>query len=210
MAVQSIANQILAKMQGSRGSLWSAKDLSDLGTRAAIDQALRRLTIAGSIRKVARGLYDYPQSSALTGIRAPRPEEVAKAAARVRGLRVRPSGAVAANALGFSAQVPARAEYITDGMTQHIAVAGQTIRLKHVAPKRVNVPPGAGALIEALRYIGLDAADRLTRAQVQRAARAMDAADLRALRNADLHAPAWMLQTIRRIVAAHDAGQPDA
>jgi Family of unknown function (DUF6088) len=210
MPSQSIASKILTRMQASRGSVWSAKDLVDLGTRAAVDQALRRLSSDGSIRKVARGLYDYPQSGSLTGKRAPRPEAVMRAAARVRGLRVRPSGAIAANALGFSTQVPALAEYITDGLAQNIDVGGQTIRLKRVAPKRVSVPSGAGALIEALRYIGQAAADRLTDAQIDRAARALDAADLRALRNAVLHAPAWMLATIRRVVAVHDAGDNDA
>lgn len=109
---------------------------------------------------------------------------------------------MAANGLGLSTQVPARLEYLTDGGARTITVGGQSVRLRRVSPKRLRVAPGAGALIEALRYLGQDAVARLTDAHMARVARAMTDADRAALRNAPRHAPAWMLPTIRRVLAA--------
>jgi hypothetical protein len=177
----------------------------DLGTRAAVDQALRRLSLAGRIRKVARGLYDYPQTSLLVGKRAPRAAAVAKGAARARGAKVRPSGAVAANALGLSTQVPARAEYITDGPARTIELGGRQVRLRRVSPKRLALPDGAGALVEALRYLGKDAVRALGTADIKRVAMSLSNADARALRNALVHASDWMRPTINDVVAAHAA-----
>jgi hypothetical protein len=200
--LQTVAQKVLRRIHASNGSVWSAGDFADLGSRSAIDQALRRLWLAGTIRKVARGLYDYAQKGAVVGVRAPRADGAAKAAARGRGAAIRPSGSVAANALGLSTQVPARLEYLTDGGARTITVAGQTVRLRRVSPKRLKVAPGAGALIEALRYLGQDAVTQLTDAHMARAGRAMTDADRAALRNAPRHAPAWMLPTIQRVLAA--------
>lgn len=201
MAVQTVAEKVLRRIGASKGSVWSAGDLSDLGSRSAIDQALRRLWLAGTIRKVARGLYDYPQKGAVVGVRAPRADKAATAAVRGRGAAIRPSGSVAANALGLTTQVPARLEYLTDGIARTITVGGQSVQLRRVSPKRLKVAPGAGALIEALRYLGHDAVARLTDEHMVRVARAMTDADLAALRNAPRHAPAWMLPTIHRVLA---------
>lgn len=202
MASQSIADNILRRMTASRGSVWSAGEMADLGSRSAIDQALRRLWLAGTIRKVAHGLYDSPMQSPVVGTRSPKAESAVRSAVRKTGAMVRPSGAVAANALGLSTQVPARLEYLTDGTGRTIEVAGQVVRLRRVSPRRVKVSPGASALFEALRYIGHDAAQRLTDTDIARVARAMKAPDLAALRNGARHAPAWMMPTIRRVLAA--------
>ncbi len=85
---------------GGRLSLWIPKDFLRLGSRSAVDQALRRLTADGKIRRLERGLYDYPVRSAVVGVRAPTVSSLARAAARASGGRVQPTGAVAANALG--------------------------------------------------------------------------------------------------------------
>ena len=47
--------------------VWTPVDFLDLGSREAIDQALHRLTRAGAIRRIARGLYDKPAFNKLTG-----------------------------------------------------------------------------------------------------------------------------------------------
>ncbi len=202
MPYQKVATQVFRRMNSSRGSVWSAKDFADLGTRAAVDQALRRLSLSGRIRKVARGLYDYPQASPLVGTRAPRADAVAKGAARARGAKVRPTGAVAANALGLSSQVPARADYITDGPARTLDLAGRRVTLKRVAPKRLALPAGAGALVEALRYLGKDAVRKLGAMDIQRVAKSLNASDARALRNAMHHAPDWMKSTIDGVIEA--------
>jgi hypothetical protein len=47
--------------------VWTPVDFLDLGSRDAIDQALSRMTAAGDIRRITRGLYDLPRPNKLTG-----------------------------------------------------------------------------------------------------------------------------------------------
>jgi Family of unknown function (DUF6088) len=47
--------------------VWTPTDFLDLGSRDAIDQALSRMTSAGDIRRITRGLYDLPRPNTLTG-----------------------------------------------------------------------------------------------------------------------------------------------
>lgn len=207
MQSYTVADRILMRMRASKGSVWAAKDFLDFAGRPSVDQALRRLSLAGSIRKIARGLYDYPILSPLVGTRAPVGSAVAKAAARARGAQVRPTGAAAANALGLTTQVPARADYITDGPSRRIAIGKQTIYLKRVSPSRLALSGGAGALVEALRYLGMDAVALLDDADVQGVSRALSATDIRRLRKAMLHAPEWMRSTINAVIAAHPSAR---
>jgi hypothetical protein len=52
--------------------VWTPTDFLDLSSRDAIDQTLSRLTSAGDIRRITRGLYDLPRSNTLTGDPDPR------------------------------------------------------------------------------------------------------------------------------------------
>ncbi len=62
--MDTIAHKILARAKRhGAGWVFSAKHLTDLGDRAAIDQALSRLAKDSRIRRVARGLYDLPKST---------------------------------------------------------------------------------------------------------------------------------------------------
>ncbi len=62
----STEKQALARIYGNgRGWAFSQKDFADLGSRKAIDMALMRLTDRGTIRRVIRGIYDYPRHSDL-------------------------------------------------------------------------------------------------------------------------------------------------
>ncbi len=205
MSSQTIVRFILTRMEASRGSVWSPKDFLDLGHRAAVDQALRRLTLTGRIRRVARGLYDYPQKGRLVGLRAPGTEATARAAARARGASLRPTGAVAANALGLSAQVPAVAEYITDGPAREIDIGGRLIRLKRVSPNRLALPDGAGALVEALRYLGKSSVRRLSDDELARVATILTKADASTLKKAMHRTPDWMRPTIDTVLSLHDS-----
>jgi len=109
--------------------------MSDVGARAATDQALGRLVRDGSIRRLARGLYDLPQVHPILGLLSPNPDAVAAAAAEQVGHRLQISPARAANALGLSSQVPAKMVYLTDGSSRKIKVGQQVIYLKHAGPR---------------------------------------------------------------------------
>ena len=138
------------------GSVFTPKDLLDLGSRGSVDVALSKLTAAGLIRRLSRGLYEYPKhSDLLGGPLSPDSDQVAKAIARRYRWRIVPAGPLAANMLGLSTQVPARITYLSDGPTRRIQAGGQTILFKHARPKQIGgMGPASALVIQALRYLG--------------------------------------------------------
>jgi hypothetical protein len=129
--------------------------LLDLGSRATVGMALKSTCDRGLIRRLARGLYDYPQQHPKLGLLTPTPEQIALALAGKDNLRIQPSGAYAANLLGLSEQVPAKVVFLTNGPERRRKVGNQEIVLKRTTPK--NMPTAgraSGLVIQALRYLG--------------------------------------------------------
>ena len=81
------------------GGVLSPKEFLHLGSRAAVDQALSRLTKENKLLRVGRGTYVNPVSNRF-GTRAPAPEKVIESLVAQSGETVTPHGAMAANALG--------------------------------------------------------------------------------------------------------------
>ena len=112
---KTFETQILRRIQAlGRGGVFSARDFADLGTRSTEDWVLQRLVAKGKIRRLSRGIYNYPQTSAIVGLVPPDPYQVARTITNRDGSRLQPTGAYAANLLGFSDQIPARSEFLTD------------------------------------------------------------------------------------------------
>ncbi len=157
-----VADKILKRARAHGRGRWvcTPKDFLDLGSRVAVDQALSRLVKAGKLRRVGRGLYDLPRMSAVLKRPAPANLDAAIAAvARRDGVRIMPNGIVAANKLGLTNAVPAKADYVTDGVTKKVRICGRTVRLRHVGP-RVMIWAGrpAAPVVQALRWLGPNAA----------------------------------------------------
>ena len=104
-----------------RGSwVLSAKDFLDLGNRAAVDQSLSRLYWDGTLRRIGRGLVDWPRISRVPGRPAPADIDAAVAAITRRdNIRVMPDGLTAAHRLGLTIAVPTKVVYWTDGSTRY-------------------------------------------------------------------------------------------
>lgn len=62
--------------------------LLDLGSRQAVDLALHRMVRKGTLRRLGRGLYDYPQTHPQLGPLLPPLEALAKALAGQRQIRI--------------------------------------------------------------------------------------------------------------------------
>lgn len=158
-------DRIIARIKAKgRGWIFTPKDFVDLGSRAAVDQTLLRLAKDGSqslkIRRLARGLYDYPRKHPVLGLLSPDPDAVARALAKRSGSRLLPSSSKAANLLGLSTQVPAQNVYLTDGRSKAVKIGKQTIRLKHAAPsKMVFADSPKATVLQALRSLGPDKID---------------------------------------------------
>jgi len=109
--------QIFTRIRGyGKGAVFTPKDFLDLSTYDSAQKALARLEKQGALRRLMRGVYEYPAYSKLLDAPAsPNPDAIARAIARAHGWTILPSGATALNLLGLSTQVPARWEYFSDG-----------------------------------------------------------------------------------------------
>ena len=152
---ESIESKILRRIVGKKkGWVFAPSHFHDLGNRAAVDQALSRLVRSGDIRRLARGLYDYPKNHPDFGDVPPSVDRVASALAEKDNLKIQPSGAYAANLLGLSDQVPAKIVLLTDGSARVVQVGNWHIKFKKTTPKNMATAGRvSGLVIQALRYM---------------------------------------------------------
>ena len=136
------------------GSILSPKEFLGPNTRAAVDQAFTRLTKAGKLIRVERGAYVAPVEGRF-GRRPPSPETVIKSIAVKKGEEVANNGAVAANALGLTTQVPVQEVFFTSGRNHTLKLGKRTIRFKHVPRWQLSLGNSpAGMAVRALAWIG--------------------------------------------------------
>lgn len=158
---QSIENIILNSIRKrGRGTIFFSSDFSKLGEKSAVLKALERMTAAGIIIRVARGVYCYHKIDKELGLGTlyPTYEEIAQAIAKRDKARIVPAGIYAMNRLGLSTQVPMNVVYLTDGSPRKVVINGNRgILFKHVAPKNLAFQNQLAMLINsALKEIGQD------------------------------------------------------
>jgi hypothetical protein len=121
----------------------------------AIGVALGRLVKDGKIRRLAHGLYDYPKDHPRLGRLTPDPQNIARALAGSRKVRLQPTGAYAANMLRLSEQVPAKLSFLTDGPSRLVKVGNLELHFRNTAPRNLAAADRpSGTVIQALRYLG--------------------------------------------------------
>lgn len=196
--MSAVTDKIMKRVRGKgRGWAFTPKDFLDLGTRASIDMALTRLVQASQIRRIGRGLYDYPKLHDKLGALTPDADTIAQAVATQSGDKVSTSGAQAANRLGISTQVPAKTSYATSGQTRVKKVAGRTIALKRSrAPILDDASPEANAVLQLLAHVGKDKIDNDL---IQRLSAQIDDRDFKALTKAQPLMPGWMSDVVLKI-----------
>jgi hypothetical protein len=195
---QAIDSRILAAIHGrGRGSVFVPADFLEIGSREAVDIALHRLAKKGTIRRLARGVYDFPKEHPVLGPLSPSAEAVAKALAGRDRTRLQPAGAYAANALGLSEQVPAKAVFLTDGPARTVKIGPITIQLRRTTAKNMAAAGRlSGLLIQALRELGKEHVSPERRDHLKRTL----PADKRRELIKDLRlAPAWMHPIFREL-----------
>ncbi len=104
-----------------RGAAFTGKDFEAFGKPDAIRQALSRLVKRGKIRRVARGIYDWPRTLRPWVLRSRQMWMPLWRLWRVTtARRFSPPAAQAANRLGLSTQVPARDAYLQRAASHRI------------------------------------------------------------------------------------------
>ncbi len=198
----AMTDKIIKRVRGKgRGWVFTPKDFLDLGTRASVDMALTRLLNAGSIRRIGRGLYDYPMVHDKLGLLSPDVDAIVQALAIQSGYKVVESGAGAANLFGISAQVPAKSSYAISGASRSKKVAGQTITLKRSrAPILDEVSLQANAVLQVLGHLGKANVDDKT---IQTLASRLNGLDVRALKAARSQMTGWMSDAVLKIELAN-------
>lgn len=195
---QSIDLKILASIhRRGRGSLFVPADFLKNGSREAVDTALHRLARKGTIRRLARGLYDYPKQHPTLGPLQPSIEVVALTLAGRDRTRLQPAGAYAANALGLSEQVPAKIVFLTDGLSRTVKIGPTTIQLRQTTPRNMAAAGRlSGLLIQALRELGKE---HITPARIAQLKRTLPADKRRDLLKDIPLAPTWMHRVFREL-----------
>jgi len=140
-----------------RGWAFSSNDLAHKFTRQEIDNTLSDLTKKGKIRRVARGIYDYPKYSELLQKElSPDIEQVARAYARKFNWDIEVSGDTALNVLGLSTQIVGKYIYLSNGPNKSYKLNdGRTVEFKKSALKNIGFKYKESSLIvQALKALG--------------------------------------------------------
>lgn len=201
IVMTSVANKIIDKIQqDGPGSVFTSSDFIDLGSRQAVDTALSRLVTQGAIRRLSRGLYDYPKKHHLLGDLLPSLDDVALVIARDTNSTIQISGARALYLLGLTNQVPAQSVYLTDGRSRDIQIGGATLTLRHTSPKMMTgAGSKAGTILQAIRYLGKN---HLNDNVLDKLTQQLDNADKQDLKNISRYAPGWAKPSINKLLTA--------
>ena len=186
-----------------QGCVITPADFLDLGSRQAVDLALHRLVKKGILRRIARGLYDYPHVDPDIGALAPSIDAVVAAVQGRDHTSIQASGGYAANQLGLSEQVPMKIVFHTDGPVRRIALGKRTIVFKHTTPRIMATANRiSGQVIQALRHIGKEHIDDVIIAKLRKP---LSRSDKQQLLQDIRYAPAWVGAIMRCIAGDEES-----
>jgi hypothetical protein len=154
---ETLENTMLSRIYGrGRGWSFSKKDFSAIGESGSIDRALSRMAEKGAIRRIMRGLYDYPAySKLLQKDLSPDIDQVAQALARKFGWQIQISGNAALNVTGLSTQVPTQYLYLSDGPSKTYHIGNIAIDFKKTRFTQLGLKyKQSEVLVQAIQAMG--------------------------------------------------------
>ena len=180
--------------QRPEGSLISAKALLHLGNRAAVDQTLSRLVARDALLRTARGLYVLPIKGKF-GVRAPSTKALLEHLGEQTGETIVSSGAVAANRLGLTTQVPTQEIYLTSGRSREMRLGNRVVTLRHAKTWELSLAKRvAGEAIRALGALGpLEIQNALVKLR-----QTLPPEEFQALTQAAGQVPTWMAEHLSK------------
>ena len=198
--MQTTAERILEEAEGlPEGALIGAKEFLHLGSRAAVDQALKRLAERNELMRLYRGTYVRPIKTRF-GTRAPAPEKVIESIRAAQAETVVPHGAAEANALGLTTQVPTKVVYLTSGKSRQLKLGAQVITMEHAPRWMLLISHGeAGKAVRALAWLG----ERRTPEALKSLKRKLPPPAVEKLVALRPALPSWMAKSISEALVAH-------
>ena len=138
------------------GTIFVNSDFVDVTDPETVRRNLNRLTQAGILRRILKGVYEKPKySKLLEEYVAADPDAVAKALARSYHWTIAPCGNTALNLLGLSTQVTAVWSYISDGPYKTYEWNSTKLEFKHRTNKEITgLSYMTSLVIQALKTLG--------------------------------------------------------
>ena len=156
---KTVKQRIVSRIYShGRGWAFTPKDFLNDFNRWEISNSLEDLEHESIIRRIIRGLYDYPPySEILKKQTAPDISKVADAIARKFNWRIQPSGETALNILGLSNQIQSQYVYLSDGPSKKYDILGQELTFKHTKLKEASIKDIPTILVvQAIKAVGKD------------------------------------------------------
>ena len=130
------------------------------------------------------------------GNRAPSLQKTAEALAAQLGERIANSGAVAANVLGLTTQVPVTPVFLTSGPSRTLKLGRQEVRLRHSPPWQLVLRGRrAGEAVRALAWLGPE----MTGPAIEKLRRSLNAEERRELAGVSAQMPGWLAEPVSRL-----------
>lgn len=202
--MQTIEDKITSRIYGrGRGWVFSANDFSAEFGRSTVDWVFYELVTKGTIRRIARGIYDYPKYSELLKQElSPDFDQVAQALARKFNWRITPTGDAALNLLGLSTQVPGRPVYLSDGPSRSYKIDHFTLEFKNSALKDVGFKSReSGLVVQALKALGKE---RISDNVIASIRSQLDEKTRKRVLKETVTATGWVYDAIKRICVEAD------
>ena len=182
------------------GSGWafSSGDLLAKFSRTQADNLLSELLKDGKIRRVSRGIYDYPKySEFLEQNVSPDIDQVARAYARKFNWRIEILGDSALNMLGLSTQVVAKYIYLNDGANRTYDILGTTLEFKKATLKDIGFKYKESSLIvQALKALGKE---RITTGVIKQIQKNIEPKMYEKILKDTQSSTTWIYETIKQI-----------
>lgn len=180
------------------GTVFIPADFASITDADRISMCLTRLEKSGMIRRIMRGIYDYPEfSQLLNEYVAPDPEKVAQAIARNYGWTIIPCGDTALNLLGLSTQVPANWQYISNGPYKAYSYDRITITFKRTTNRKISgLSYKTRLVIQAIQALGKD---HITDSIVERLTNNLSQEEKATLLSESKYVPDWIYSVIKQI-----------
>jgi uncharacterized protein DUF6088 len=201
------------RVSAQPGNVWTPVDFVDLGSRAAVDKSLQRLTAKKKLSRIARGLYYRTGTNTLSGKpTTPDVRAIVDAIARRDQSRIVVDGLTAANDLGLTTAVPARVTVLTDARLRPVEMGKQRIVFQTAAPRRLYwAGRPAMRVVQALYWLrdvlDSDNADILQRLRAILTDPNHGESIRDDLRRGLPTLPIWMQSIVRQLLSDHGASQ---
>jgi len=181
-----------------RGWAFSSSDLLNRFSRQQADSLLSELVKQGKIRRVGRGMYDYPAySELLKKDLSPDMDQVANAYARKFNWRIAVSGETALYMLGLTTQVPASYVYLSDGPGRSYEVMGQALEFRKTKLKDMGFKHrDSTLLVQAIKALGKE---HVTSEMIAKIRTQLDPAHYERILRDTQSSTGWIYQAIRQI-----------